>query len=147
MTQSELASLTHQKAWGNSEKFCSNITFLLVLPKGGAVEERVYSLTKMWVHPYQARVSTINEAVKQLTQLATHWAQLALCPGATQWGCLPCVPPYRGSPECYDGGEYQQCSLWKNLPIRGLPTSELRLQGGLPRRTQWMSNSSDNFPD
>ena len=30
--------------------------------------ERVYSLTMMWVHPYQARVSTIDEEVKQLTQ-------------------------------------------------------------------------------
>ena len=42
VTQSELASLTCLKAWGDPEKFCSNVTFLLVLPKEGAVEERVY---------------------------------------------------------------------------------------------------------
>ena len=66
ITQTELVSLTHLKVWGNTDKFCSDITFLLVLPKEGAVEERTYGLTMMWVHPYQARVSTIKEALKQL---------------------------------------------------------------------------------
>ena len=33
--------------------------------------ERMYSLAMMWVHHYQARVSTIDEAVKQLTPLAS----------------------------------------------------------------------------
>ena len=70
MTQSELVSLTHLKAWDDPEKFQSDINFLLVLPKEGAVEERVYGLAMMWVHPYQARVSTIDETVKQLTLLA-----------------------------------------------------------------------------
>ena len=41
-------------------------------------------------------------------------------------------PPYRGSCECYDKGEYQQCLLWKDLPIGSLPTSGVRLPGGLP---------------
>ena len=71
MTQSELASLTHLKAWGDPEKFCSNVTFLLVLPKEGAVGEMVYRLTMVWVHPYQARVSTIDNMAKQFTQLAS----------------------------------------------------------------------------
>ena len=70
VTQSELASLTHLKAWGDPEKFHSDVAFLLVLPKEGVVEERVYGLTMMWVHPFQARVSTIDEVAKQLTQLA-----------------------------------------------------------------------------
>ena len=39
MTQSELASLTHLKAWGEPKKFCSNVAFLLVLPKEGVVGE------------------------------------------------------------------------------------------------------------
>ena len=35
------------------------------------------------------------------------WAQLAICPGVTQWGCLPHAPPYWGSPECHDGEKHQ----------------------------------------
>ena len=31
--------------------------------------DRVYGLSMMWVHPYQARVSTMEEGVKQLTPL------------------------------------------------------------------------------
>ena len=71
VTQSGLASLTHLKAWGDPEKFHSNVTFLLVLPEEGAVGERMYGLAMVWVHPYQARVSTIDNAAKQLTQLAS----------------------------------------------------------------------------
>ena len=41
MTQSELASLTCLKAWGDPKKFCSNFAFILVLPKEGAVGESV----------------------------------------------------------------------------------------------------------
>ena len=69
MTQSELSSLTSLKAWGNPEKFRSNVTFLLILTEGCTVGDRVYGLSTMWVHPYQARVSTMEEAVKQLTPL------------------------------------------------------------------------------
>ena len=71
VTQSELTSLTHLKVWGDAERFCSNVTFLLVLPKEGAAEERVYGLTMVWVHPYQARVSTLDSAAEQLAQLAS----------------------------------------------------------------------------
>ena len=74
------------------------------------------------------------------------WAQLALCPDGTQWGCLPHAPPYQRSPECHDRGKHQQHSLQENLPIGGLPTSELRLPGGLPRRPQQMSNPCKNIP-
>ena len=33
---------------------------------------------------------------------------------------------------------------WKDPPVGGLPTPELRFPGGLPRGTQWMSDASDN---
>ena len=71
MTLSELASLTSLKVWGDPKKFHSDVTFLLVLHKEGAVGDRVYRLTMMLVHLYQARVSTIDDAVKQLTELAS----------------------------------------------------------------------------
>ena len=69
MTESELSSLTSLKAWGNQEKLRSNVTFLLILTEGCTAGERVYGLFMMWVHPYQAKVSTMEEAVKQLTPL------------------------------------------------------------------------------
>ena len=71
VTQSELTSLTHLKAWGDAKRFWSNVAFLLILPKEGVAAERVYGLAMVWVHPYQARVSTINGAAKWLTQLAS----------------------------------------------------------------------------
>ena len=69
ITQSELSSLTSLKAWHNLEKFQSDVTFLLVLNKECTVGNRVYGLSMMWVNPYQTRVSTMEEAVKQLTPL------------------------------------------------------------------------------
>ena len=35
ITYLELSSLTSLKAWGDAEKFCSDITYLLVLTKEG----------------------------------------------------------------------------------------------------------------
>ena len=40
MTQMELAALNCLKAWGDTKRFCSNITFLLVLPARGAAGKR-----------------------------------------------------------------------------------------------------------
>ena len=71
MTQSELTFLTHLKAWGDAKRFCSDVAFLLVLPAEGVAEERVYGLAMVWVHPYQARVSTLDSAVEQLAQLTS----------------------------------------------------------------------------
>ena len=51
------------------EKFHSDVAFLLVLTEEGAVGDRVYSLSMIWVNPYQARISTMEETVKQLTAL------------------------------------------------------------------------------
>ena len=69
ITQSELASLTSLKAWDNLEKFQSNVTFLLVLTEECTVGDRVYGLSMVWVNPYEARVSTMEEEVKQLAPL------------------------------------------------------------------------------
>ena len=58
------------EAWGD-ERFQSNVTFLLVLPKEGVLEERAYGLAMVWVHPYQTRVSTIGGTADQLAQMAS----------------------------------------------------------------------------
>ena len=144
VTQLELTSLTCLKAWGDADRFCSVVTFLLVLPKEGVAGERAYGLAMMWVHPYQARDSTIDGAAKQLTQLAStgpNWPYALVQLNGDAW---PCAPPCQGSPEYHGRGDYQQCPLWKDPPVGGSPTPELRLPSGLPRRTQWVPSASDN---
>ena len=42
-----------------------------MLPKEGVAEERVYGIAMVWVHPYQARISTLGGAAKQLVQLSS----------------------------------------------------------------------------
>ena len=71
VTQPGLSFLTHLLVWGDPERFCSDVAFLLILPKEGIAGERVYGLTMVWVHPYQARVSIIDDAVRKLTLLAS----------------------------------------------------------------------------
>ena len=106
VTQSDLYSLTSLKAWGNPEKFRGNVAFLLILTEGCTAGDRVYGFSTMWVHPYQARVSTMEEAVKQLTPLI---------PTGPDWpyalvqlnGDAHDVPtPYGGVPKHYDGRQY-----------------------------------------
>ena len=71
ITQSELSSLTSLKAWGDVRKFCDDITFLLVSTEEEVTGDRMYGLSTVWVNPYQARVSTVEEAVRELTALVS----------------------------------------------------------------------------
>ena len=71
ITQSELSSLASLKALGDAEKFHNDITFLLVSGKEEATGDRTYGLSTVWVNPYQARVSTVEEAVRELTTLVS----------------------------------------------------------------------------
>ena len=66
------ALFCHQpKGLGDTEKFCRDITFLLVSTKKEAIGDRMYGLSSVWMNPYQARVSTVEEAVKELITLAS----------------------------------------------------------------------------
>ena len=71
ITYPELYSLISLRAWGDVEKFHSDIAYLLVSTKDEATSDRVYSLSTIWVNPCQARVSTVEEAVRQLTGLVS----------------------------------------------------------------------------
>ena len=100
---SELSSLTSLKAWGDPEKIQSDVTFLLVLTKEGAAGDRVYGLSTLWVNPYQARVSTVEEAIKQLTALISirpDWPY-ALVQLNTDVQHVPLLKG--GAPECFGG--------------------------------------------
>ena len=71
ITHLELSSLTSLRAWGDVEKFCSNIAYLLLSTEDEAMSDRVYGLSTVWMNPYQARVSTVKEVVGQLTTLVS----------------------------------------------------------------------------
>ena len=127
ITQTELASLTHLKVWDNVEKFCSGIADLLFLPKEGVAKERAYGLAMMWVHPYQARVSTIEEAMKQLNQLPP-LAQIGPMPWCNSTGMPTTCPSlqkvtlvswWRGAPAAFPMGEsvnWQSATSWDQAP-------------------------------
>ena len=70
ITHLELSSLTSLKAW-EDVKFHSDVAFLLVLTEEGTVGDRVYGFSMIWVNPYQAQVSTMEEEVKQVTALVS----------------------------------------------------------------------------
>ena len=67
ITQSEFSSLTGLKAWQDKEKFHNDIAFLLVSAKEEATGDRKYNLSTIWMNPCQARVYSMEEAVKELT--------------------------------------------------------------------------------
>ena len=66
------ALLPHQpKGLGDAERFHSDITFLLVSTEEGTAGDRMYGLSMVWVNPYQASIPTVEEVVKQLTDLVS----------------------------------------------------------------------------
>ena len=67
ITQLELSSLKSLKAWGEKQKVCHDITFLLVLAAEEATRDRRNGLLTIWVNPCQARVCSMEEVVRELT--------------------------------------------------------------------------------
>ena len=82
ITQSELSSLPSLKAWGDPERFKSEVVFLLISTRGHTEGDKGFGLAMIWVHPYQARVPTMGEAVKLLTPLPSTGSD---CPYALVW--------------------------------------------------------------
>ena len=71
LSQAELSSLNGLRAWGERQKFCHDITFLLVLAKEEATGDRKYGLLTIWMNPSQTSVSSMGEAVGKLTTWAS----------------------------------------------------------------------------
>ena len=67
LTPVELSSLTSLKAWGEKQRVCHGIAFLLVLAEEEATGDRKWGLLTIWVNPGQARVHSLEEAVGNLT--------------------------------------------------------------------------------
>ena len=59
--------LTSLKAWGEKQKVCHDIAFLLILAEEEATGDRKYGLLTIWVKPCQVRVCSMEEAVMELT--------------------------------------------------------------------------------
>ena len=78
VTWSELSALSHTGAWGDAEKFQGNMAFLLIVPEKTIKGEMAFRLAMVWAHPYQACLSSLDEAVRKLTLLisldANWWA-------------------------------------------------------------------------
>ena len=82
---------------GDTKKFQGDMTFLLIAPRKTIEGEMAFRLAMVWVYPYQAYLSSLDEATKELTlliNLCDNWAY-TFC--AAEWGCLTCTPPQRGS--------------------------------------------------
>ena len=61
------ALLSHwPKGLGGQGKFHNDITFLLVSVKEEVTGNRKYGLSTIWVNPCQARVPSMEEAVREL---------------------------------------------------------------------------------
>ena len=63
----------------NATKFHSDLAFLLVSLEKAIADEIVSGLAMVWVHPYQACIPTLDDAVKKLTLLTTsheNWAYI-----------------------------------------------------------------------
>ena len=65
-SQTELFSISSLKVWGDAQKPCCDIAYLLVQVED-IMQGRQYSISLVWVHPNQVKVATIEEAVENLT--------------------------------------------------------------------------------
>ena len=64
--QAELFSISSLKVWGNIQKPCHNIAYLLV-QRENAMKDKHYGISLVWVNPNQVRAASMEEAVKKLT--------------------------------------------------------------------------------
>ena len=77
VTWPELSALSSTGAWGDIKKFWSDLAFLLIVPKKTNEGEMAFRLAVVWVHPYQACLSSLDEVAKKFTLLidsGDNWA-------------------------------------------------------------------------
>ena len=93
ITLAELSSHTSLKAWGEKQKICHDISFLLIPAKEEATGNRKCHLSTIWVNPCQARVCSMEEAVRELTTWDSSGLGLALCLGVVAKRHPQCATP------------------------------------------------------
>ena len=65
-SQVKLFSINSLKVWGNVQKSCCNVAYLLSSGREHH-KGRQYSISLVWMNPNQVRAATMEEAVKKLT--------------------------------------------------------------------------------
>ena len=71
LSPAELSSLNSLKAWGERQKSCHDIAFLLVLVEKEARGDRKCGLLAIWVKPSQTRVHSMEEVAGKLNASAS----------------------------------------------------------------------------
>ena len=69
VTWQELSALSHTGAWGGQEKPNGDMAFILIAPGKVVGREMVFGLISVWMHPHQACLSSLDEAVRKLALL------------------------------------------------------------------------------
>ena len=129
ITPAELSSLTRLKVWGEKQKISHDIAFLLIPAEEEAMGDRKYGLLTIWVNPCHARVSSMEEAVKELTA----WVSI----GPNWPYALVQLHKYTGAPRHPASKRGWDGCLWENQPAGHLATPCLWPAGCLPNRV-WM---------
>ena len=68
--QTQLTILSQAGACGDAEKAWQNMAFALIAPSLAVWCKLVFGLTAMWVHPCQAHLPTLVDAIQRLMLLA-----------------------------------------------------------------------------
>ena len=70
-TAGELLSISHLKVWGDTQKPQDSMAYLLVKVED-ALEVKGYGTALVWISPYQAWASTMEEALEILSTCISH---------------------------------------------------------------------------
>ena len=65
----DLSTISQMGGWGSPKWPLHDMAYLLLVPAQEAEEERRFSLAGVWVHPNQALLPCLEEAVRKLTLL------------------------------------------------------------------------------
>ena len=96
------------------------------------------------VHPYQARVSMIDDVAKQLTQLASTGPDWPYALVQLNGDACHMPLPTEGHLSVMTEGNTSNVPCGKICQLEVCQLLSSWLLGGLPRRTQWVSSSSGN---
>ena len=135
-SQTEFTSISSLKVWGNVQKPCHNIAYLLVWVEN-TMKDRQYGISLVWVNTNQIRAATVEEAVEKFNFLLLQWDLLALCPSTTVQGPLPCTTSQGQTPGHPTSGKGGGNPLWADQPTQSLPTPCHWPTSHLSHRFEW----------
>ena len=120
-SQVELLSISRLKVWGDTQKPCHNIAYLLVWVED-IMRDRCYGISLVWVHPNQVRETTMEEVVQKTDCLHLQWGWLALGTSTAMPGSPSCTTVQEQAPRHPTSGKGVG-NLWVDQPTWSLPTT------------------------